>query len=307
MFSLYVISGQARQNGVRGMDYTALEQVFAAWAQARPDIRLALVVGSRAREDATHDAWGDLDTVIWTTTPAAYVGAAWLGDLGEVWAATRQAIRPDAFEWLAVLAGGLDLDVAVIPAAAPLTPGQVLALDMDAVLARGARVLMDRDGVWKGLPALTVRPRALPDEAAFQDAVHRFWRYAGRAAKKIRRGELWVAGRTINGLLHTQTLALIEWHTLAANLADPARLAQDVWYDGHFLERWANPRVVAALADLAAPYQAAGAWEALLHTCTLFDWLAEETAGRLGYASPVALAANMMAVIRRPAAGAEPD
>lgn len=286
------------------MDYVALEQAFQRWALARPDIRLAAVIGSRAREDATHDAWGDLDTVIWTTTPVAYAGAAWLGNLGEVWAATRQAIRPDAFEWLAVLAGGLDLDVAVIPATAPLTPAQVLALDMDAVLARGARVLVDRDGVWEGLPALTVRPRALPDEAAFQDAVHRYWRYAGRAAKKLRRGELWVAGRTINGLLHEQVLALAEWHALAANPADPAA---DVWYDGHFLERWADPRVVAALADLAAPYQAAGAWEALLHTCTLFDWLAEETAGRLGYASPAALAANMMAVIRRLAAGAVPD
>ncbi|MBN2470974.1 MAG: aminoglycoside 6-adenylyltransferase [Anaerolineae bacterium] len=282
------------------MDYETLEQAFAAWAGARPDVRLGAVIGSRAREDATHDAWGDLDTVIWTTTPEAYTGAAWLADLGEVWTATRQAIRPDAFEWLVVLAGGLDLDVAVIPAQAPLTVEQVLAAEMDAVLARGARVLVDRDGVWEGLPALVLQPRALPDEAAFQEAVHAFWRYAGRAAKKLRRGELWVAGRTINGLLHAQVLALIEWHTLAGNPAD-------VWYEGHFLERWADPRVVAALADLAAPYQAAGAWEGLLHTCTLFDWLAEETAGRLGYASPAALAANMLALLRQLAAGQPPD
>ena len=282
------------------MSFVALEALFSTWAASRQDIRLAIVVGSRARGDWSNDAWGDLDTVIWTTTPDAYATPACLDALGQVWAACWQPIRPGVGEWLAVLSGGLDFDMAVVPAQNPLTPTQVLAADMGSVFARGVRVLLDRDGVWSRLPACCVESRPLPDAAAFDQALHRFWRYAGRAGKKLGRGELWVATQIINSLLQEQVLALAEWHTLAANPV------ADVWYDGHFLERWADSRVVEALSDALAPYDAAGAWLALEQVCGLFDWLSAETAGRLGYPTPAALTVTMMEYLRRLEAGETP-
>lgn len=278
-------------------DYAGLEARFAAWAAAREDIRLAVVVGSRARADWSNDEWGDLDTVIWTTTPDAYAEGRCLADLGEVWITYAQFIRPGTREWLAVLADDLDFDMAVVPAEAPLTPEQVLAAQMESVFARGVRVLLDRDGVWDRLPASTLHQPDLPDDAVFQQVVHRFWRYAGRAAKKLRRGELYVAVQTINGLLHDQVLTLTEWHALAH---DPAA---DVWYEGHFLERWADPRVVVALRDTAAPYDTQSAWRALLAVCAVFDWLSQETAGRLALNPPTAPAEQLLHRIQNLAAG----
>jgi aminoglycoside 6-adenylyltransferase len=282
-------------------DYDQLEARFADWIARRDDIRLAVVVGSRARQDRTNDQWGDLDTVIWTTTPEAYADAGWLADFGDVWAAYRQYIRPGTAEWLAVLAGGLDFDMAIVPAQAPLTAEQVIAAQMDQVFARGVRVLLDRDGVWGQWSPPNIINHPLPDEAELTQAVNQFWRYAGRAARKLRRGELWVATQLINGLLQQAVRMLAEWHTLAADRS------AEVWYEGHFLEEWADARVVAALRGTLAPYQADGAWSALIVVCELFRWLSAETTARLGYTAPAVAADEILHDIRMLAPDRSPD
>ena len=44
-----------------------LEDRFVTWAKGRPDIRAAIVIGSRARRERPADAWSDLDIVFFTT------------------------------------------------------------------------------------------------------------------------------------------------------------------------------------------------------------------------------------------------
>ena len=249
--------------------YRELEERFAAWAEDRPDVRLALVVGSRARPQP--DPWGDLDGVIFTTTPEAYADGGWIGDLGEAWAAYRGIIRRGVIEWMIVYAGGLSFDLAIFPCGLPLTIQQVVG-QLNDVMERDLRVLADRDdarpvSVPKSGPSL-------PDAETFANHVQRFWRYADRAARKLRRGELWMALGQINGHLKYELLTLIEWHALAGG-------ADDIWYDGHYLEQWADPRVVAALAGTYTHYDRADAWRALRETMILFGWLAQETAARL--------------------------
>ena len=58
------------------LTYEQLEQNCIAWAQAQPDIRAAIVVGSRARLDHPADEWSDLGLILFTTTPAAYTAPA---------------------------------------------------------------------------------------------------------------------------------------------------------------------------------------------------------------------------------------
>ena len=267
--------------------YRELEARFAAWAAVRLDVRLALVVGSRARPQP--DPWGDLDGVIFSTAPEVYADGGWIGELGEVWAAYRGTIRPGVNEWLVVYAGGLDFDLAIFPCSPPLTIQQV-AGQLNEVMQRDLRALVDLDGV-QPVSAPKVTP-SLPDAEAFANHVQRFWRYAERAAKKLRRGELWMALALIDGELKRGLLAAIEWHALAGG-------ATDVWYDGHHLEAWADPRVVRGLADVFAHYEQADAWRALEATMRLFGWLAWETGERLGLAYPAETDAHIQTWVAR--------
>lgn len=272
--------------------YAALEAHVRDWAAARPDIRLALVVGSRARRSYPGDDWADLDVVIFTTMPDAYTSAGWLAAFGETWAAFRDRIGPDEDEWLMVLAGGLDLDVAVMPAEQPLTPAWVWER-LDEVLVRGFRVLVDRDGVVPRLPSAAPQAPPLPDIFNFQNAVGGFWRYVARAAKKLRRGELWMAHTICDRTLKNLLLEMAAWH------AQSADAVVDTWYEGHHFERWVDPRVVDGLRTAFAAYDPADTWRALWATIDLFRWLAGETASRLGYDYPVETDRQVSAWVRR--------
>ncbi len=268
-------------------NYDRLEARFTAWAGARADIRLALVVGSRARSDRPADEWADLDVVMFTTAPDAYLSADWLAELGEVWAAYREQIRVGVVEWLTVLAGGLDLDVVVFPVEGASTVQAAQAARLDDVLARGFRPLIDRDGVLSQLPSDGPVSESPPDAATFHNTVQCFWRYAARTAKKLRRGELWVAKDLCDRLLKGVLLTMAGWHVRAADGS------ADTWYEGHFLEDWADPRLLAGLPGAFARYDAEDVWRALWATMNLFRWLATETAARLGYVYPIATDENI--------------
>jgi aminoglycoside 6-adenylyltransferase len=68
------------------------------------------------------------------------------------------------------------------------------------------RVLLDKDGVLRSLPALaelaaTAPPPPLPTEAAFLNQISDFWYHALWAARKLRRGELLVAKQCCDSYL----------------------------------------------------------------------------------------------------------
>ncbi|NLW09445.1 MAG: aminoglycoside 6-adenylyltransferase, partial [Firmicutes bacterium] len=49
--------------------YEELIEKFIQWAGTKADIRLSLIVGSRARCDHPADSWADLDIMTFTTNP----------------------------------------------------------------------------------------------------------------------------------------------------------------------------------------------------------------------------------------------
>ena len=68
--------------------YKQLESNLVTWMQAQPDIRAAIVIGSRAREDHPADEWSDLDIILFTTNPTGYASHQdWLEQIDEVWLA----------------------------------------------------------------------------------------------------------------------------------------------------------------------------------------------------------------------------
>ncbi len=120
------------------------------------------------------------------------------------------------------------------------------------------------------------RPVLAPDEPALLDLSADFWSTALWAARRLRKGEVFVAVDAVNGALKRSVVTLLGWHALAV---DPLA---DVRDSGRQIERWADAGALSALERAYAHYDLRDAARALWETVDLFQGLEEETAQRLG-------------------------
>jgi aminoglycoside 6-adenylyltransferase len=259
-------------------DAEALVAAVTAWGRERSDVQAVLVVGSRARADTPADRWSDTDLAMVVDDPAPYLASAeWLAAFGEplLTFVEPTAVGPFA-ERRVLFETGLEVDFALLPVAA----ARQMAQDPEgmAVLRRGFQILVDKVGLEAVLRDSATQPPAasLPDQAAFAQLTHDFWYHLLWAAKKLRRGELWIATQACNCHLKGLLVLLLGWH---ARATEPLA---DTWHGGRFLERWADPQALGELGDAYAGYQAAEVARALWATADLFERLEHESAERLG-------------------------
>jgi aminoglycoside 6-adenylyltransferase len=278
--------------------YDQLIDRFVAWAQAQPDIRAVIVLGSRARTDRPADEWSDLDLLVITSDPSRLLAHTdWLEQLGTPWVTF---LEPTAVgggtERRVLFEGGLDVDFSPFPvefvqqfAAHGLPP------EVAGVIRRGLRFVLDKDGLAASLELpLDEQPGPQPPaQDKFLNLVNDFWYHAVWIAKKLRRGELWTAKLCCDSYLKRLLLTMIEWHAGAASGWDA-----DTWHNGRFLEQWADPRAVDELRQAFAHYDSADVQRALLSTMDLFRWLATEAAERLGYPYPTSADEHVTALVR---------
>jgi aminoglycoside 6-adenylyltransferase len=290
------------------LTYEHLMEKFVNWAQTQPDIHAAIVVGSQARLDHPADEWADLDIIIYTTNPEHYLKHTnWMADIGNVWVRMRSRTVSGEPEWLTTFENGLDVDFVFnsyqqmkwatyalfllqrFPQLIRFLPkGIANKVEHEVPLGaqvfdRGIRVLLDKNGLIARMRRTLGQPPSPmpPTEAEFLELIHRFWSLAGRKAKKICRGELYIAQ---SWSLNHVMLPMIEWHAHATHGWE-----HDTWYDGRFLEEWADPRILEAFFRTFAHYGRNDMSHSLLATMDLFRWLATETANRLGYQYPTAI------------------
>jgi aminoglycoside 6-adenylyltransferase len=286
------------------------EETFSAWAQRRPDIRAAVVVGSQARVQRPADEWADLDIVMLCRSIERYRSRTeWLDELGKVWVTTtlgeNVAGEPERF---ALFEGGLTVDFLLIsdmkakwgvrllrllkrfPKSGRLLPGGLaarfgrLAALTSGTFGRGMRVLLDKDGLLDDMRRVIDRapPEEWPTQGEFLEVVNGFWWLADRTARKLGRGELYVAITYHRGLVD-QIVRMAEWQARATSGQD-----YDTWHGGRFLEEWADPRAVEGLRQAFPHCNREDIQRALFATMDLFRWLAIEAAERLGYPYPTA-------------------
>jgi aminoglycoside 6-adenylyltransferase len=258
------------------MESEMIERI-ARWAEARDDVRAAVLIGSRARTDHPADAFSDLDIILLARDAAVLLDDAhWSGELGEV-AITfvEETPVPGIRERRVLYQDGTDIDFAVVPVERVAEVGETGS----DTLARGYRVLVDKDGFTAAFAEIGPRSSlARPGDDEFSEAVSDFWYHAVWTARKLARGEVFTAKSCCDGYMKSILVRMLEWH--AGNL--------DTWHEGRFLEEWADPRVLVELRDAYARYDTDDVERALIATTDLFSWLAQETAGRLGYAYPAA-------------------
>lgn len=283
--------------------YQQLIDRFVQWAEDEENVRAAIVIGSRARDDHPADEWSDLDVIIYARDPQSLWGTTgWLHHVGEP-LLTFVEPTPDGVghERRVLFAGGLDVDFVPDPVAGlrqMLADG--LPPDDADMIRRGVRVLVDKDGLAARLVGSTVDPPTYlpPSEPEFLNLVHDFWYHAVWAGKHLRRGELWRAKGCCDRYLKHLLQQMMAWHAHASRGDDV-----DTWMRGRFLEEWADPRAVEALPAIFAHYDEQDVWRALAATMDLFRWLAVETADRWGYAYPVLGEEGATELVRRMRAG----
>ena len=267
-----------------------MEQIIeraAAWGRPRPDIRAAFILGSRARVEHPADEWSDLDLVIVANNPQQYLASAeWLEAIGT---ARLTFLEPTAVGGLverrALFEGGHDVDFTFIPTELiQQMRDQAIPIEFALVFRHGVRILFDKDATIaatvRALPADLPRPNA-PTPTDFGELVNDFLYHAIWVAKKLRRGEVFVAKSSCDTHMKRLLLRLIEWHAQAVH--GPA---YQTWHAGRFIELWADPRIIAALGATYAQYDAADVRRALYASLRVFHWIALEVADRLGYEYP---------------------
>ena len=273
-------------------DPGALIARLAAWAPAQDDLRAAVLIGSQARRERPDDPWSDVDVVLVTDAPRRYLDdAAWADALGDVCLSYVEPTAVGGFEERRVLFDdGLEFDVAVLPTAVQELVGEPLE-PLLAVLRRGARVLLDRDGWAVDLLARagerSASPASAPTATAFAQLVADYLHHVLWAARKLARGERFVACATLDGLLAVRYVELAAWHARAVHGAP------ETWHGGRFLDAWADPRVADALPHVTARCDDDDLRRALRASLDAFGELAVETAAALGHAYPRAAHAKV--------------
>ncbi|HVL25023.1 MAG TPA: aminoglycoside 6-adenylyltransferase [Thermomicrobiales bacterium] len=265
--------------------YAGIIERIVAWIADEPRVRAAMIVGSRARTDHPADAWSDLDVVLFATDPDALLAEHdWIHRIGAPVITFLERTAVGAWqERRALFAGALDVDFSIVPAAflAAASENPAVLDEIRGVLARGVRVLEDKDGaLGRVLAAVTGQPAPVPpppDQARLDQIVSDFWYHVVWIAKKLRRGELAVAHECLDGHQRRLLLSLVRWH---------AEKNGPIWHGTRYLEEWVDPATRDALAATWARHDAADVARATRAMMDLFSRLAAGVAAHHGLTVP---------------------
>jgi aminoglycoside 6-adenylyltransferase len=256
---------------------------IVGWANSRDDVQAVILLGSQARVEHNADEWSDIDVVLLVDVPDRYLGsAAWLDDLGAPLVTT---VEPWALggglERRVLFRSGMDVDFAFVEAAvAPYLVTMTDEPQVQRILGRGFRLLVDKTDFTKATLDGVSYSGALveaPSRVEFENVSNDFWYHVILAAKKLRRGEVWVAKEICDCHLKKLVVEMLAWKTRSTNPA------VDTWHEGRFLEEWADPQLLEEFRGTCAQYHADDVDRALRSTADFFARLEVDCALLLGY------------------------
>ena len=271
------------------------------WAQGREPIRAMLLTSTRAIPGGAMDALSDYDVVLIVDDIRPFFeDRSWLEDFGEVLVVYWDPIYPDPdhgiekFANVTQYADGLKIDFTLWPV--ELLEKIVQAPALQAELDAGYRVLLDKDGLTKGMKPPTYRSYipAPPTNEEYQKAINDFFSDPPYVAKCLLRGELFPAKWCLDyDMKHIFLRPMLEWRAeLDHNWSVPIGAL------GKGLKKRLPPELWSELEDTYAGGKMEENWEALFRTMALFRRVAMEVGEGLGYEYPLALDERVTAYVK---------
>jgi len=290
--------------------FREIEYRVAAWAGTRDDVRVVIVIGSRARKDIVADALSDLDLVVYADQPQSLLDdPGWLDAIGPVkltfverpgiggWRVRRAVFDPALdVEFAIVAASLLDIDFSISgPVADIVRP----------VVDRGYRVLHDPAGHLAQMERVSVSPATawtLPSRPVFTNFATEFWYNASQVGRLRRRGDPGAARNILDGVMKDHIVQGINW---LAHLGVPNAGTRDgrKLFDG-----WTDREIGESFHAGGSDTPGTGMSADLNRSMDLFSAVGGAVAERLGYAWPDAVEGHVRELIRagmaRPESGA---
>jgi aminoglycoside 6-adenylyltransferase len=160
--------------------YEELIKRFVTWAEGRPDIHAAIVLGSRASVVSPADKWSDLDLVLIVSEPDLYLlNTDWLKNIANF---SITFVEPTAtggeMERRVLFEGGFDVDFSILPyAKVEKIIKEGVPRYITEIFNRGIRVLFDRkDLAIRLIPLSTIpEPYSPPAQSEFKEMCNDFW------------------------------------------------------------------------------------------------------------------------------------
>jgi aminoglycoside 6-adenylyltransferase len=266
--------------------YDQLIDKITLLAQTREDIRAVIILGSRARKNMPADDWSDLDISIITSTPDFYIdNESWMGDISTYWLTfVENTAMGGGKERRVLFENGLDVDFAIMPLEI-IEQMRIHGIPEDArySLGRGIKIIIDKDGILDRLFTVDLKLETPhpPSEKEYMNLVNDFIYHFVWTLKKLKRNEIWTAKGCSDNYMKWQLLRMAEWHARALN-----GNSYDTWHAGRFIEKWADPRLVAGFKKAFAHFDAEDIRESLKETYNVFRMMALEVADKLCFTYP---------------------
>ncbi|WP_026973366.1 aminoglycoside 6-adenylyltransferase [Aliagarivorans marinus] len=261
--------------------FKQFEQALLEWGKQQDNIRAIIVVGSHARSYLPADEYSDIDILFVVSNFAPFEQSdTWLAQFGTPLISFVE-YDPDTNtpEVRVVYEDGLAVDFPMLPAELVLSTSVTQADEkVVSMLKRGHQFILDKDGLTGRFSRVLQQqlPSRMESIEWCENALSELMFYCLNYAKKLRRGESWLALQGCNANLQWQMLALLEQVVLREQNGQV-----DTWYDGRFVERWLGDTWNTTLTLCYADQNDHSIAQALLN-CQFF---AKQIADRLG-ASP---------------------
>jgi hypothetical protein len=278
------------------------------WGEKNEHTRAIILIGSHAREHNRADRWSDIDVMLFTTRPRQYQhDNKWLEEIGPLLSCySGLEVAGGTFVKRVFFTDGVEMDITPIPASAidrayayaklkKKLPFVAISLPASVTagiekpirsfayyIHRGMRVLVDKKDYKAKIEfiesSFKYQPPGPPTLSEFELHVEQFWQTAFRMAVKLSRKEFFTARYECEAPMKLNLLTMMEWHAKSLH-----GWQFETWHKGRFIEKWAEPEIVAGLRGIYGRYDEKDSWESLFNTMNLFQKVSHEVESRLGY------------------------
>jgi aminoglycoside 6-adenylyltransferase len=272
------------------------------WAEQRESIRAMLLTSTRAIPNAPVDIFSDYDVVLVVEDIHPFFEErGWLEDFGEVLVVYWDPIHSDSDYGIEKVANvtqytdGLKIDFTLWPV--ELLRKIIQSPTLPAELDAGYRVLLDKDGLTKGMQPPTYRAYipTPPTEQGYQKTIEDFLSDPPYMAKCLLRDELLPAKWCLDyDMKHIFLRSMLEWRMeLDHGWSMPTGSL------GKGLKKRLSPEIWSQLENTYAGADIVDNWEALFRTMALFRQVAIEVGEGLGYDYPHELDQRVTDFVRK--------